>query len=1003
MELETKFESDTVVDALVGVREDGEALEVDALAAHRRLRAQLFPHLRELPPAVTIGRFTIVRKLGEGGMGVVYACYDERLDRKVAVKLLRSGKGGERSVARLRREAMALARLSHPNVVQIYEVGDLEDGLFLAMEFVVGATFGDWLRGEARDWREVLRALIQAGRGLAAAHEAGLVHRDFKPDNVIVGEDGRVRVLDFGLARGGLTREARALHTEAASAGGGARVSLDPSEAEGPTLDASEADERAALERTESVPGNLLARSLTQHGTLLGTPAYMAPEQIETQPCTAASDQFAFCVVAHEALYGARPFVATNLLALKRSIDAGEIGPVSAGSPVPRRVHQALARGLAAAPEQRWSSLAELLDALEASVENPRRRGGVMLGALAIAALAGGLALAGGSATPEPCAVDASALAGTWDAQRRADLQRSFEASGLGFAGAGFEVVAGALDDWSTGWVDERRAACLATRVEGTQSEDLLDRRVACLDRKRSEAEAVVEVLRGADEDPSRVSRAVELLDGLPSLEACADPDLLDEPFALPKSPERALAILTGFEDVARAESLSILGDVAGAAALREELRQRSATAEHPPLRLEVEALAAKEAFWRDDYGTGVTILLALVREAEGLRLDRFVASGRVILARQAAGTWSQPAREADLVAEAEAALARVGGGEPRQKVRLIQARVRLLEQAGEHEEALEAHEQVITEAGELPPHAAARALLEHARLLAALGRFPESEGALDRAGEYVASLGEGSPAAANLAFDRAMLALERGDFEGAGEQLERAEAIRRDAFGDASRPVAEVLFARSKLAMGGGELERALEWVEAAASIYAARPELGPGLLEDVEEARGVFRFFAGDFEGSIAAYEHSLKLRTSRLGLEHPSVAQLHANIGEARAALGDHEGALEAYGRALPILVHAEAMFGDALALALKGRGQSRLALGETVEAISDLERALGVVSAAEPHERADIQASLAQALRDAGRERDRAQGLAAQAAAGFRSLDMVERAEQLERTF
>ncbi|MEZ4428782.1 MAG: serine/threonine-protein kinase [Nannocystaceae bacterium] len=210
-----------------------------------------------------IGRYVILARLGAGGMGVVVVAYDPKLDRKVAIKLLNNLRDGDReSRLRMEREAQAMARLAHPNVVTVYEVGEFEGHLFVAMEFVKGKNLNAWLRERepSDDWRTTLDMFIQAGQGLAAAHQAGIVHRDFKPDNVFVGDDGRVRVGDFGLAR----RE-------------------------------DEAAETPATRVWEKIADtSALAHDLTTTGMAMGTPAYMAPEQFLGQSIDARTDQFAF-------------------------------------------------------------------------------------------------------------------------------------------------------------------------------------------------------------------------------------------------------------------------------------------------------------------------------------------------------------------------------------------------------------------------------------------------------------------------------------------------------------------------------------------------------------------------------------------------------------------------------------------------------------------------------------------------------------------------------------
>jgi serine/threonine protein kinase len=307
-----------------------------------------------------LGRFRLIRRLGSGAMGVVYEGYDPDLDRRVALKVVRPEIEAQRSLkarSRMMREAQALARLRHPNVTMVYEVGTSESGLmFIAMELVEGRTLGRWLRSRPRSWREIVEVFLQAGRGLAAAHRAGLVHRDFKPDNVIVDEDGSARVVDFGLARS--TGMAEFL----------------------PTLDSQDGGEPVAM-----------ALHLTCTGAVLGTPAYMAPEQFQGGAVQATSDQFSFCVALFEALYGRRPYPGHDLPTLQRSLMRGQ--PVGPRRGVPRTLYRVLRRGLSVDPAQRFASMEKLLEALAACrlrVASPRRSLALVASlALAAAAYAG--------------------------------------------------------------------------------------------------------------------------------------------------------------------------------------------------------------------------------------------------------------------------------------------------------------------------------------------------------------------------------------------------------------------------------------------------------------------------------------------------------------------------------------------------------------------------------------------------------------------------------------
>jgi hypothetical protein len=333
----------SVEDTLAAAREQrpeglgGDPREL-APAAQLGGRARLHARLGlELAPT-RIGRFEVLDQLGEGGMGVVLAAHDADLDRKVAVKLLSERRVSPEGHARLVREARSLAKLSHPNIVHVYEVGEFEGVPYLAMELVDGVTLRGWLTGEGRgderarpDRLAVLQMFLQVGEGLAAAHAAGVVHRDFKPENVLVGADERARVADFGLAL--LERTAPA---EAPSSNTDGASDEDP--------------------------------SLTQTGALLGTPAYMAPEQWRGREVDARSDQFAFCVALYEALYGRRPFTGDSLLALREQVlDAVPVS-VPAAERVPSELHAAILRGLAADPEARWPELAPLLELVREAI-----------------------------------------------------------------------------------------------------------------------------------------------------------------------------------------------------------------------------------------------------------------------------------------------------------------------------------------------------------------------------------------------------------------------------------------------------------------------------------------------------------------------------------------------------------------------------------------------------------------------------------------------------------
>ncbi len=339
----------------------------DSEAAVARISARLFD---EVQPGSNVGRFTIVEKIGSGGLGKVYAAYDPELDRRVAIKIMHPETGPHLDPRRALREAQALAKLSHPNVVAVHEVGPHADGLFIAMELVEGVPLSEW-RTAPEDWTKAVAVLIEAGRGLAAAHAAGIIHRDFKPDNVIVASDGRARVLDFGLARGS-------------------------SESSSPSGDTA----------------NILDVDLTQAGVMVGTPAYLAPEQWTSRPVDARTDQWAFCVTAIEILFGKRPFAARDVAGLRAQVLAGDVRIVRPRAPIPAALERALLVGLSLDPDGRYDSMETLIDAMRDAIA-PRRRRLRWISALGLliagASLGAVLIRTGDAATPQ---VDVDTIVG---------------------------------------------------------------------------------------------------------------------------------------------------------------------------------------------------------------------------------------------------------------------------------------------------------------------------------------------------------------------------------------------------------------------------------------------------------------------------------------------------------------------------------------------------------------------------------------------------------------
>lgn len=312
--------------------------EPDALSADRE------PAAEDLPPGSRIGRYVVRHKIGEGGMGRVYAAWDPELDRPVAVKLVHLDESSGQAHQRLLREAQALARVSHPNVVTIHDTGAYGNGIFLAMEHVEGGTLEDWLASDDHPWQEILDAFLAAARGLAAAHATGIVHRDFKPANVLRDQDGRLRVADFGLARA----------------------------ASDDLMDTEGADDGSAAAAPRPLSGPL-ASNLTGAHRLLGTPSYMAPEQHQGAAIGPATDQFAFCIALYQALYREHPFGGDSAAETRARMLAGQVSPTPSGPGVPAWLHSVILKGLAVDPERRWGSMAKLIRVLERGSGRRRR------------------------------------------------------------------------------------------------------------------------------------------------------------------------------------------------------------------------------------------------------------------------------------------------------------------------------------------------------------------------------------------------------------------------------------------------------------------------------------------------------------------------------------------------------------------------------------------------------------------------------------------------------
>jgi serine/threonine protein kinase len=505
-----------------------------------------------LARGASIGRYVVLSLVGRGGMGDVYAAYDPELDRKVAVKLLRVKPGNGVSLTegrqRTLREAQAIARLSHPNVVVVFDVGTFEDKVFIAMEFVEGNTLAYWTEAQPRTWQEILKVFVAAGRGLEAAHEKGLVHRDFKPDNVMIGRDGKVRVMDFGLARqvseklpsDGVPRR---IPTEMPEEAGQVEVGSSP------TIVINAGGERQDTEAMHTSTSGLFDARLTRTGAMMGTPAYMAPEQFFNAPTDARTDQFSFCVALYEALYGQRPFEGNNLSTLTGNVVRGSVREPPAGAKVPPWVRRIVLRGLRPVIGDRYPSMGDLLDALGKSPYAKRRRF-LYAGVAVVVTVGFGVGVRESLADRRAiCGGAAEKLADIWELEgapgaatvggeppRQAAIHAAFLRTGKSYAVDVFVTASRALTSYAQSWAKMYKETCEATQIRHEQSADVLDLRMSCLQERLGGLRALTNVFSDANGDV--VENAVNATNALATLDRCVDVPLLRAVIRPPEDPK---------------------------------------------------------------------------------------------------------------------------------------------------------------------------------------------------------------------------------------------------------------------------------------------------------------------------------------------------------------------------------------------------------------------------------------------------------------------------------
>ena len=847
--------------------------------------------IEEPPPAplargTMVGRYMVLDLIGRGGMGAIYSAYDPELDRRIALKLLSFKRRQHSRVARarerLQREAQALARVSHPNVVAVYDVGTYEESVFIAMELIEGQTLRRWMR-EDRPMRQILEVMLAAGRGLAGAHKAGLIHRDFKPDNVIVGTDGRVCVLDFGLAR------AAAL----VDAADEASVAAD----ERPALDAAAGD----------VPSSrrLLDVSLTVAGSVMGTPGYMAPEQYQGQAVDEHTDQFCYCNTLYELLYGEHPF-GTTVGEIKQHTLTGAIRTPE-NDRVPARLRRILLRGLAVDKAERYPSMEALLADLS---RDPRAAAWRILAVAGIAVLAS-LAVVGflrRGRGPALCSGADEQLASAWNAERQTSIRNAFAATRTPFAARAADTSIAALDDYARRWTDMNRSACEATRLRGQQSEELLDLRMQCLAERRQEMSVVASALASADSDTAQ--RSLKIVQSLSSIDDCANARLLKEPVKPPADPAQRARVQALRDRIAHARGLDDAGKFAESFGELGAVVAEAQSLLYLPLEAEARYEFGRAQSHRGDDKAAAGTLEQAVLAAEEGRHDRIAADAAVDLVRVLAQggeqqfdlalAWSQ---------HASAWIRRIGGDDATQS--RLQHNVGILQfRRGKYDLALSSFQEALRLREKVfgPEHAnTLESLGEIANTYEAQGKRAE---AADIGRRVLAttekSLGSDHPAVAAALVNLGAALGNQGKVPEALEMYQRALSIFEHALPNDHPFIATLLLNIGESYALLGRIDEGLATEERALAmqrrLHGPRHPQVAVALGAVGELEGM----RGNWSKSLAAQEEALAIQEQALGPNHPDLADTLIALGRAEMKLHQSARARKHLQRALSLPV-------------------------------------------------------------------------------------------------
>jgi eukaryotic-like serine/threonine-protein kinase len=876
-----------------------------------------------------LGRYLVIEELGRGGMGLVLHAYDPKLQREVALKIVRTGALDASAQARLVREARAMARLNHPNVVAVYDV-ELEDAVVVVMEYVPGTTLWRWLDEATRSWKEVVDAFLAAGRGLAAAHDEGLLHRDFKPDNVLVGSDARVRVTDFGLARA---------H--------GGRASFDAAHARHPQWSSED-----GLPSEDEPP-----LELTDAGMVMGTPRYMAPEQAEGKEVDARADQYAFCVALWRALTGRWPFEgnARALLQAKR-----------AGAPhwpndvaVPRHVVEAVRRGLSADPASRWPSVPALLAELSRDPSRRRRRL-LATGVLALAVVGGwGLERLQRARTMAGCASEGARIDEVWNDARADTIDTAFAATGIAYAGDTWRRSHARIDDFVRKWKITRSSTCEREIVERTLGRDVAKLSRACLDEHYDALDALLQQLE--QPDATVIQQAATATASLPLVRACTDENRLRHRTELPSDPgmrervrdlrgrlsQASAAQATGRHGLALQHAQAVLEEamslpwaplateakLAVAVAHDVQGRYEDARGRYEEVFVEAGASARDELALRASTALVDTVGARLARPEEGLHWGR--------LSRMLVDRLDLP----DDLAVAE----------------LLNNLANVHASMGVFDEAQALHEKALAirekELGPEHPKLAA-SLNNFATVRYGVGAFEDARILLERAVAIrQRALGPEHPSVASNLSNLATVHQTMNELDDAKALHERALAIQERTLGLEHPDVAMSLNNLAALYRVMGAYDEAKSIHERA--IVIREKTLGPEHPDVAVSLNnlGSVHQSTSTFEEAKALHERALRIQEKTLGPEHLDVATSLYNLGNVHRATGAYEDAKSFYERAVTVWEQALGPEHADVAESLCELARVHVATGAYAEAKACYERALAIWEKAPDREHAD----------------------------------------------